>query len=53
MVRLLRLKFGHCRLCLIARDGDEPPEEGRALVIASKYPRLTARLSARISLPCG
>jgi ATP phosphoribosyltransferase len=46
VVRLLRLPFGHCRLCLIARDGAAPPEDGRALVIASKYPRLTGRLAA-------
>ncbi len=46
VVRLLRLPFGHCRLCLIARDGAPPANEGRPLVIASKYPGLTARLAA-------
>jgi ATP phosphoribosyltransferase len=45
VVRLLRLPFGNCRLCLIARDGGAPPDEGRALVIASKYPRLAGRLA--------
>lgn len=46
VVRLLRLPFGHCRLCLIARDTAAVTEEGRPLVIASKYPRLAARLAA-------
>ena len=46
VVRLLRLPFGHCRLCLIARDTAAATEEGRPLVIASKYPRLAARLAA-------
>ncbi len=46
VVRLLRLPFGHCRLCLIARDEAPPTEDGRPLVIASKYPGLTARLAA-------
>jgi ATP phosphoribosyltransferase len=46
VVRLLRLPFGHCRLCLIASDDAPPPDEGRPLVIASKYPSLTARLAS-------
>jgi ATP phosphoribosyltransferase len=46
VVRLLRLPFLHCRLCLIARDGAQPAEEGRPLAIASKYPALSARLAA-------
>jgi ATP phosphoribosyltransferase len=46
VVRLLRLPFGHCRLCLIARDAAPMAEEGRPLIIASKYPGLTARLAA-------
>jgi ATP phosphoribosyltransferase len=46
VVRLLRLPFGHCRLCLIARDGAAAAEEGRPPVIASKYPALVARLAA-------
>jgi ATP phosphoribosyltransferase len=47
VLRLLRLPFGHCRLCLIARDGEAPWLQGRPLLVASKYPRLASGLAAR------
>ena len=46
VLRLLRLPFGHCRLCLIAPDGEPRGADGGPLVIASKYPVLAARLAA-------
>jgi ATP phosphoribosyltransferase len=46
VVRLVRLPFGHCRLCLIARDPVAAIDDGRPLVIASKYPLLATRLAA-------
>lgn len=46
VLRLLRLPFGHCRLCLIAREG-WARDDGRPLVLASKYPRLAAEQAAR------
>jgi len=49
VLRLRRLPFGHCRLCLIAPDG-EPRAAGGPLVIASKYPHLAARLAAERGL---
>ena len=50
VLRLLRFPFGHCRLCLIAEQGTEPPHGERALVLASKYQRLTAVLAERRGL---
>ena len=47
VMRLLRLPFGHCRLCLITRDGEQMREEGRPLLIASKYASLASRLAER------
>jgi len=47
VLRLMRFRFGHCRLCLIAADDRWPREEAGGLIIASKYPRLTAELAAR------
>lgn len=49
VLRLLRLPFGHCRICLIAGDGRRI-ENGRVTVVASKYPRLAAELAARRGL---
>ena len=46
VLRLLRLPFGHCRLCLIAPDGGSPSGDAGPLVIASKFPRLAERLAA-------
>jgi ATP phosphoribosyltransferase len=46
VLRLLRLPFGHCRLCLIAPDAGGRGDDNGALVIASKFPNLTARLAA-------
>jgi ATP phosphoribosyltransferase len=46
VLRLLRLPFQHCRLCLIAREGKLEKRKGRQLLIASKYPRLAAREAA-------
>ncbi len=46
VLRVLRFPFGRCRLCLIARDGDEPPAGG-PLLLASKYPRLALELAHR------
>jgi len=45
VMRLLRLPFGHCRLCLIARQAEAPGGAGAPLVIASKYPRLATSLA--------
>ena len=45
VMRVLRLPFGACRLCLIGAA--ELREEGRPVVLATKYPVLTARLAAR------
>ena len=50
VLRLLRLPFGHCRLCLIAPDAGRQGDDGGALVIASKFPNLTARLAAERGL---
>jgi ATP phosphoribosyltransferase len=50
VLRLLRLPFGHCRLCLIAPDAGGRGGDGGALVIASKFPNLTARLAAERAL---
>jgi ATP phosphoribosyltransferase len=50
VVRLLRLPFAHCRLCLIAADGDGVAAEGREPVLASKYPRLAEDLARRRGL---
>jgi len=50
VLRLLRLPFGRCRLCLITRQEEALADDGRPLVIASKYPQLTARLAARRGL---
>jgi ATP phosphoribosyltransferase len=47
VLRLLRLPFGHCRLCLVARRDEPLAERGRPLLLASKYPRLTTELAAR------
>lgn len=49
VLRLLRLPFGRCRICLIAADGRRP-EPGAAMVVASKYPRLAADLARRQGL---
>ncbi len=50
VLRLLRLPFGRCRLCLIAERGTEAPGAGGALVLASKYHRLTAVLAEKRGL---
>jgi ATP phosphoribosyltransferase len=50
VLRLLRLPFLHCRLCLIARQGQLEKRKGRQLLIASKYPRQTARQVAQRGL---
>lgn len=50
VLRLLRLPFGACRLCLIARDGRPVREDGRPLVLASKYQRLAGRLAEQRGL---
>ncbi len=47
VLRLLRLPFAHCRLCLIARDGADLRVDGRPLLLASKYPRLAAEHAHR------
>jgi ATP phosphoribosyltransferase len=47
VLRLLRLPFGRCRLCLITREGETLREEGSPLLVASKYPRLTRELARR------
>ena len=46
VLRLLRLPFGHCALCLVAPVGRLVRETGRPLVLASKLPRLAAELAA-------
>ena len=46
VLRVLRLPFGHCRLCLIAPDGRPAGDDTGPLVIASKFPRLAERLAA-------
>ncbi len=45
VMRVLRFPFGRCRLCLIGRAGGELREDGRPLLLASKYPRLAGRLA--------
>ena len=45
VLRLLRLPFGQCRLCLISAGAGARRGDGGALVIASKYPALAARLA--------
>jgi ATP phosphoribosyltransferase len=50
VLRVLRLPFGHCRLCLIAPDGRSPRGDAGPLVIASKFPRLAERLAAERGL---
>lgn len=50
VVRLRRLPFGHCRLCLIARKGASWRQNGAPLVLASKYPRLAAELARQRGL---
>lgn len=50
VLRLLRLPFGACRLCLIACAGKTVREEGRPLVLASKYQRLAGVLAERRGL---
>jgi len=45
VLRLTRLPFGHCRLCLITRQDARLREDGGPLVLASKYPRLAAELA--------
>jgi ATP phosphoribosyltransferase len=47
VMRLLRLPFGHCRLCLIARDGVTIRKEGRPWLLASKYSHLARTLAER------
>lgn len=47
VMRLLRLPFGHCRLCLITQVGAEIREEGRPLLLASKYANLALKLAER------
>lgn len=47
VMRLLRLPFGHCRLCLITRDGRAPREDDQPLLLASKYPTLARDLAER------
>jgi len=49
VLRLLRLPFGHCRICLIAADRKRV-DPGRSLVVASKYPRLAGELARRRGL---
>lgn len=50
VLRLLRLPFGHCSLCLVSAAGRELQQVGRPLVLASKLPRLTAELAAKRGL---
>lgn len=50
VLRLRRLPFGHCRLCLIARRGEALRENGGPMVLASKFPRLTAELARQRGL---
>lgn len=50
VLRLLRLPFGGCRLCLVAREGAVVREEGRPRVLASKYQRLARVLAERRGL---
>lgn len=50
VLRLLRLPFGNCRLCLVAREGAMVREEGRPLVLASKYQRLARVLAEQRGL---
>lgn len=45
VLRLCRLPFAHCRLCLITRRGARLRDDGAPLVLASKYPRLAAELA--------
>jgi len=47
VMRLLRLPFGHCRLCLVARDGVTTRTEGRPWLLASKYAHLARTLAER------
>jgi ATP phosphoribosyltransferase len=50
VLRLHRFPFRHCRLCLVAKAGSAGFEEGRPLLLASKYPRLTGELARRRGL---
>ncbi len=50
VLRLKRLPFGHCRLCLISRPDAARRDGGTPLVLASKYPRLAAQLARQRSL---
>ncbi|HUK14393.1 MAG TPA: ATP phosphoribosyltransferase [Thermoanaerobaculaceae bacterium] len=47
VMRLLRFGFARCRLCLIARDGANVADDGRPLLLASKFPRLALQLAQR------
>ncbi|MEP0774833.1 MAG: ATP phosphoribosyltransferase, partial [Acidobacteriota bacterium] len=51
VLRLRRLPFGHCRLCLISRPDAARRDGGTPLVLASKYPRLAAELARQRGLP--
>lgn len=44
LLRLVRLPFGHCRLCLLARAGACAPSPSKPFRLATKYPRLAKRL---------
>lgn len=44
LLRLKRLPFGHCRLCLLARGGKSQPPRSRPFRVATKYPNLAQRL---------
>ncbi|HPS78553.1 MAG TPA: ATP phosphoribosyltransferase [Thermoanaerobaculaceae bacterium] len=50
VLRLLRLPFGACRLCLITRQGAAVRAQGRPLVLASKYLRLARLLAEKRGL---
>jgi len=46
LLRLLRLPYGHCRLCLLGRAGQVPPSPSRPFRLATKYPQVAKRLLA-------
>jgi len=50
LLRLVRLPFGECRLCLLALQGGALPDPTKRWKVASKYPMLTRKLFAQRGL---